>query len=157
MTSPASPSSPAPDRASHTARLQAVWENPSGLGMLTVVNHTTVGLRFIITGFIFFLIGGILAVWIRSQLTFPGNDLLDHKTYAEAFTMHGTTMMFFFAVPIMEGIAVYLLPKMIGTRDLIYPRLSALAIGAISSAASCCIQASCSTQCRTADGSCTCR
>ena len=125
MTSPASPSSPAPDRASHLARLQAVWENRPGLGMFTVVNHSTIGLRFIVTGFIFFLIGGVLAMWIRSQLTFPGNDLLDHKTYAEAFTMHGTTMMFFFAVPIMEGIAVYLLPKMIGARDLIYPRLSA--------------------------------
>lgn len=125
MTSPASPSSPAPDRASHLARLQEIWGNPPGLGMFTVVNHSTVGLRFIVTGFVFFLIGGILAMWIRSQLTFPGNDLLDHKTYAEAFTMHGTTMMFFFAVPMMEGIAVYLLPKMIGTRDLIYPRLSA--------------------------------
>ncbi|UVW30501.1 cytochrome c oxidase subunit I [Massilia sp. H6] len=125
MTLPASPSPAASGPAPHLARLQAIWENPSGLGMLTVVNHTTIGLRFIITGFIFFLIGGILAMWIRSQLAFPGNELLDHKTYAEAFTMHGTTMMFFFAVPMMEGIAVYLLPKMIGTRDLIYPRLSA--------------------------------
>ena len=125
MTSPASPTSPAQERAFHLARLKAVWENPSGLGMLRVVSHSAIGLRFIITGFVFFLIGGILAMWVRSQLAVPGNDLLDHKTYAEAFTMHGTTMMFFFAVPIMEGIAVYLLPKMLGTRDLIYPRLSA--------------------------------
>ncbi len=125
MTSPTSPASPAPDQGANLTRLQEIWGNPPGPGRFTVVNHTTVGLRFIITGFIFFLVGGILAMLIRSQLTFPGNDLLDHNTYAEAFTMHGTTMMFFFAVPIMEGIAVYLLPKMIGTRDLIYPRLSA--------------------------------
>ena len=123
--SPQSPPPADPNRSRHLARLQAIWENPPGLGTLLVVNHTTVGLRFIITGFIFFLIGGILSMWIRSQLTFPGNDLMDHKAYAEAFTMHGTTMMFFFAVPIMEGIALYLLPKMLGTRDLIYPRLSA--------------------------------
>ena len=124
-SSAASPSSEDLKRTTHLSRLQAIWENPPGLGIFTVVNHTTVGLRFIVTGFIFFLIGGILSMWIRSQLTFPGNDLMDHEAYAEAFTMHGTTMMFFFAVPIMEGVAVYLLPKMIGTRDLVYPRLSA--------------------------------
>jgi cytochrome c oxidase subunit I+III len=124
VTKPASPSSEDTHR-SRQERLQAIWGNPPGLGMFTVVNHSTVGMRFIVTGFIFFLIGGILAMWIRSQLTFPGNDLMDHESYAQAFTMHGTTMMFFFSVPIMEGIAVYLLPKMIGTRDLVYPRLSA--------------------------------
>ncbi|HVL76660.1 MAG TPA: cytochrome c oxidase subunit I [Noviherbaspirillum sp.] len=106
-------------------RLYQTWANPPGIiGMLKVVNHTSIGLRFLVTGFIFFLIGGVLAMLMRSQLAFPLNDLLDHKTYAEAFTMHGTTMMFFFAVPIMEGFAVYLIPKMIGARDLIYPRLS---------------------------------
>ncbi|MEC4723119.1 cytochrome c oxidase subunit I [Noviherbaspirillum sp. CPCC 100848] len=106
-------------------QLERIWGNPPGLGALRVVNHTTLGLRFIATGFMFFLIGGILAMLIRSQLAFPGNDLLDHRAYAQAFTMHGTTMMFFFAVPIMEGFAAYLIPKMIGARDLIYPRLSA--------------------------------
>jgi cytochrome c oxidase subunit I+III len=106
-------------------RLYDVWRNLPGWGALSAVNHTTVGLRFIVTGFIFFLIGGVLAMLIRSQLAFPGNDLLNHEAYARAFTMHGTTMMFFFAVPIMEGFAVYLIPKMIGARDLIYPRLSA--------------------------------
>ncbi|GAB3540615.1 cytochrome c oxidase subunit I [Noviherbaspirillum agri] len=106
-------------------RLQVIWANLPGIGTLQAVNHTTIGLRFIVTGFIFFLIGGVLAMLIRSQLAFPGNDLLDHQAYAQAFTMHGTTMMFFFAVPIMEGFAAYLIPKMIGARDLIYPRLSA--------------------------------
>ena len=107
------------------ANLQRVWANDPGLGQLRAVNHTTIGLRFIVTGFVFFLIGGLLAMLIRSQLAFPLNDLLDHQAYAQAFTMHGTTMMFFFAVPIMEGFAVYLIPKLIGARDLVFPRLSA--------------------------------
>lgn len=106
-------------------KLQRIWANAPDWGALSAVNHTSLGLRFIITGFVFFLIGGVLAMLIRSQLAFPGNDLLDHRAYAQAFTMHGTTMMFFFAVPIMEGFAAYLIPKMIGARDLIYPRLSA--------------------------------
>ena len=129
MTIPASsPAAPSPEetrRNTHLSRLQAIWENKIGLGTFTVVNHTSIGLRFIITGFIFFLVGGILSMWLRSQLSFADNDLMDHKAYSEAFTMHGTTMMFFFAVPVMEGVALYLLPKMLGTRDLIYPRLSA--------------------------------
>jgi cytochrome c oxidase subunit I+III len=107
-------------------RLHDLWSNaPGWWGSLSAVNHTTISLRFIVTGFIFFLIGGVLAMLIRSQLAFPGNTVLDHAAYAQAFTMHGTTMMFFFAVPIMEGFAVYLIPKMIGARDMIFPRLSA--------------------------------
>ena len=108
-------------QASAHPLLHAIWRNDPGWGTLTAVNHTTLGLRFIVTGFIFFLIGGVLSMLMRSQLAFPGNTLLDHAAYAQAFTMHGTTMMFFFAVPIMEGMAVYLIPKMIGTRDLIVP------------------------------------
>jgi cytochrome c oxidase subunit I+III len=106
-------------------RLYKVWRNEPGWGLFKAVNHTTVGLRFIITGFVFFLIGGVLSMLIRSQLAFPGNVVLDYAAYAEAFTMHGTTMLFFFSVPIMEGFAVYLIPKMIGARDMIFPRLSA--------------------------------
>src|SRR5690606_31601036 len=69
--------------------------------------------------------GGVLSMLIRSQLAFPGNDLLDARQYNAAFTLHGTAMMFFFAVPIMLGVATYLVPKMIGARDLVFPRLSA--------------------------------
>ena len=118
------PDSSGPPSVLHQ-RLDSVWRNLPGWGALGAVNHTTIGLRFIVTGFIFFLIGGVLAMLMRSQLAFSGNTILDHKAYAQAFTMHGTTMMFFFAVPIMEGFAVYLIPKMIGARDMIYPRLSA--------------------------------
>ena len=112
------------------ARLSAlhrIWRNAPGLvGQLTAVNHTTVGLRFIFTGFAFLLIGGMLSMFIRLQLAWPGNQVLDPALYNQFVTMHGTTMMFLFAVPIMEGFAMYLIPKMLGTRDLPFPRASAL-------------------------------
>ena len=108
------------------ADLYRIWANPPGLlGAFQVVNHSSIGLRFLVTGFVYFLIGGVLAMVMRSQLAFAQNDLVGYQDYAEAFTMHGTTMMFFFAVPIMEGFAVYLIPKLIGARDLVFPRLSA--------------------------------
>src|SRR5690606_19521124 len=81
---------------------------------------------FMITGLVFFLIGGLLAMLIRTQLALPGQDVVGPDLYNQAFTMHGTLMMFLFAVPMMEGLAVYLIPKMIGARDLVFPRLSAL-------------------------------
>ncbi|MGR2739817.1 cytochrome c oxidase subunit I [Billgrantia sp. Q4P2] len=105
--------------------LARVWANPPGLGALTVVNHTSVGLRFMVTGAIFFLIGGLLAMLIRTQLAFPDNDFMSHETYNQVFSMHGTVMMFLFAIPILEGLAIYMIPKMIGARDLVCPRLSA--------------------------------
>lgn len=102
-----------------------VWSNPRGWRALTIVNHTTVGIRFMVTGGVFFLIGGLLAMLMRSQLAFPGQDLLTPDAYNQVFSMHGTIMMFLFAVPILEGLAIYLIPKMIGARDLVFPRLSA--------------------------------
>jgi cytochrome c oxidase subunit I+III len=75
---------------------------------------------------VFFLIGGLLAMLIRTQLALPGYELMEPDVYNQVFTMHGTVMMFLFAVPMMEGLAVYLIPKMIGARDLVFPRLSAL-------------------------------
>ena len=103
-----------------------VWGNPRGWRALTIVNHTTIGLRFLVTGTVFFLIGGLLAMLIRTQLALPDYVLMAPEIYNQVFTMHGTVMMFLFAVPMMEGLAVYLIPKMIGARDLVFPRLSAL-------------------------------
>src|SRR5690554_7227745 len=105
--------------------LEEIWYNPRGWRALTIVNHTTVGLRFMVTGGIFFLIGGLLAMLMRAQLAFPGNEFLSHEAYNKIFTMHGTVMMFLFAIPVLEGLALYLIPKMIGARDLVCPRLSA--------------------------------
>ena len=103
----------------------AVWGNPRGWRALSIVNHTSIGLRFMLTGAGFFLVGGLLAMLLRAQLALPGQALLDHQAYNQLFTMHGTLMMFLFAVPFLEGLAMYLIPKMIGARDLLFPRLSA--------------------------------
>jgi cytochrome c oxidase subunit I+III len=105
--------------------LQAIWANKPGIRSLSAVNHSTIGMRFIVTGFIFMLVGGLLAMFIRLQLAWSDNTVLDPQTYNEFVTLHGTTMMFLFAVPIMEGFGLYLIPKMIGTRDVPFPRLSA--------------------------------
>ena len=105
--------------------LDAAWRSPTGWRAISVVNQTNVGRRFVITGFVYFLIAGILGLVMRVQLAVPENDLLTPEAYNQIFTMHGTLMMFLFAVPILEGVAVYLLPPMLGTRDLPFPRLSA--------------------------------
>jgi cytochrome c oxidase subunit I+III len=107
-------------------RLRRVWDNGPGLvGQLTAVNHSTLGLRFVATGIAFLMVGGLLAMFMRLQLAWSGLTVLDHELYNQFMTMHGTTMMFLFAVPVMEGVAIYLIPKMIGARDLPYPRLTA--------------------------------
>ena len=115
---------PAPDAL--RATLARVWANAPGLvGQLTAVNHTTIGLRFVATGLVFLLIGGMLAMFMRLQLAWSDQTVLDPTLYNQFMTMHGTTMMFLFAVPIMEGFALYLIPKMIGARDVPFPRMTA--------------------------------
>ncbi|MCP2775292.1 cbb3-type cytochrome c oxidase subunit I, partial [Salmonella enterica subsp. enterica serovar Typhimurium] len=66
-----------------------------------------------------------LAMLMRAQLALPGRVFMPPDVYAQMFTLHGSVMMFLFATPVMEGLAVYLLPKMLGARDLVFPRLSA--------------------------------
>lgn len=107
-------------------KFEKVWSNWSGWGQLAGVNHTSIGRRFMITGAVFFLIGGVLAMLIRTQLALPAQEILNPDVYAQVFTMHGTVMMFLFAIPILEGMAMYMIPKLLGTRDLVFPRISAL-------------------------------
>src|SRR5690625_1239109 len=90
-----------------------------------VVNHRTVGRRFIVTGIIFLILGGIQALMMRTQLAQPELDVISTELFQQLFSMHGTTMMFLFAVPIFEGVAMYLIPLMVGARDMSMPRLSA--------------------------------
>ena len=114
------------DQQAMKERLATVWDNGPGIiGQLTAVNHSTLGLRFIVTGIGFLLIGGMLSMFMRLQLAWSDQTVLDHALYNQFVTMHGTTMMFLFAVPIMEGFALYLIPKMIGARDVPYPRMTA--------------------------------
>jgi cytochrome c oxidase subunit I+III len=109
------------------ADLLAVWQNPyQGLrGWLSDVSHRAIGRRYIVTAFVFFLLGGLEALAMRLQLARPENTLLDADLYNQVFTMHGSTMMFLFAVPVMGGFGLYLVPLMIGSRDTAFPRLAA--------------------------------
>src|SRR5690606_37693886 len=95
------------------------------IGWFMPVNHRTIGRRFVITALIFFVLGGIEALLMRIQLGSAENTFLDPDLYNQIFTMHGTTMMFFFAVPVMEGMGIYLAPLMLGTRDMPFPRMNA--------------------------------
>jgi cytochrome c oxidase subunit I+III len=113
---------PGPD----TERLDRTWLSPPGfLGWFTHVNHRSVGKRYIVTALVFFLVAGLEAAVIRTQLARPESNLVDPELFRQLFTMHGLTMMFFFAVPIMEGLGIYFVPLMIGTRDMALPRLNA--------------------------------
>jgi cytochrome c oxidase subunit 1 len=108
------------------ARLDRTWRRPPGiLGWLATVDHKEIGRRYIVTALIFLALGGALALLMRLQLARPDNNLISASRYNELFTMHGSTMMFLFAVPVMEGIAVYIIPLMLGTRSTAFPRLNA--------------------------------
>jgi cytochrome c oxidase subunit I+III len=108
------------------ATLNRTWEPPTGfVGWFMPVNHRIVGKRFLMTAWAFMLIGGIEALLMRIQLAYAQNDFLNPDLYNQIFTMHGITMMFLFGVPIGEAYGIYLVPLMIGTRDMVFPRLNA--------------------------------
>jgi cytochrome c oxidase subunit I len=108
------------------ALLLRLWRTPSGwLGSLTSVDHKVIGRRYILTAFAFLILGGLLAVLMRLQLAGAERKLLSPDLYNQVFTMHGSTMMFLFAVPVMEAFAVYFAPLMVGTRNIAFPRLNA--------------------------------
>jgi cytochrome c oxidase subunit I+III len=114
-----------PDRDGQLARLEATWRNPTGWRYFSDVNNSTVGVWYTVAAFSFMLFGGVLALLIRTQLAVPDNDLVSAGTFNQLFTLHGTVMMFLFAVPVFEAVAIIILPAMIGARDLPFPRLSA--------------------------------
>ena len=105
--------------------LTRLFSTPPGWGRLSAVNHSVIGLRFIVVSLVFFVIGGLLAMLLRAQLAMPDNPFLEHEAYNQIFTMHGTVMMFLFAIPLIEGLGLYFIPKFLGARDLAFPRLSA--------------------------------
>jgi heme/copper-type cytochrome/quinol oxidase subunit 1 len=95
------------------------------VGALTSVDHKIIGRRYVVTGMVFFFLAGVLALLMRAQLARPESGLIGPDRYNQIFSMHGTTMMFLFAVPIMEAVAVYLVPLMCGARNISFPRLNA--------------------------------
>ncbi|MEA2940302.1 MAG: cytochrome c oxidase subunit [Bradyrhizobium sp.] len=108
------------------AALAETWRTPSGLwGALATVDHKIIGQRYIFTAFAFLALGGVLAILMRVQLAQPEARVLGPDRYNQIFTMHGANMMFLFAVPVMEAVAVYLVPLMVGTRNIAFPRLNA--------------------------------
>jgi len=106
--------------------LAKVWcERPGLWGWLTSVDHKSIGRRYIVTAFVFLGLAGILALLMRWQLAGPDRRLLNPDLYNQIFTMHGTVMMFLFAVPVMEAVSVYVTPLLVGTRIIAFPRLNA--------------------------------
>lgn len=106
-------------------QLDAIWRTPGGWGRLSSVNHTVLGKRFMVVALTFFAIGGFLSMLIRAQLATPNSAFIGPEIYNQIFTMHGTVMMFLFAIPMFEGFAIYMLPKMLGARDMAFPRITA--------------------------------
>ena len=106
-------------------RLEQTWYVPRGIvGWFSVADHRTIGTRYLVSAFGFFIFAGILAGMMRVQLAVPENHFLGPDLYNQVFTVHGTTMMFLFAVPVMEGLGVYLVPLMVGARNIAFPRLN---------------------------------
>src|ERR687895_2856154 len=102
------------------------WTQGRFASWVATVDHKRIGILYILTSLIFFLAGGGMALLIRTQLAQPDMDFVTRDSYNELFTMHGTTMIFLVVVPIFAGFANYLVPLMIGARDVAFPRLNAL-------------------------------
>ena len=111
------PPPPQPARRGHASGL---------VGWVTTTDHKKIGILYMITAFAFFLVGGVLALLMRAELAQPGRQLVGESTYNQLFTMHGSIMMFLFAVPMAFGFANYLVPLQIGAPDMAFPRLNAV-------------------------------
>jgi cytochrome c oxidase subunit 1 len=96
------------------------------LDWISTVDHKKIGIMYLVLNFFFFIVGGIEALLVRTQLASSNLKVLDPQTYNEMFTLHGTTMIFLVIVPIWAGFANYFVPLMIGARDMAFPRLNAL-------------------------------
>src|ERR671930_1555960 len=119
---------PTPEARRHIDRLERIWaERPGVLGWLMTTDHKRIGLLYFFTTLAFFAAGGVEALLMRTQLLGPNKDVLSPAAFDEAFTMHGVTMIFLFVIPMTTGaFGNYLVPLMIGARDMAFPRLNAL-------------------------------
>ncbi|SEN98682.1 cbb3-type cytochrome c oxidase subunit I [Palleronia pelagia] len=112
------------EEARRADRLRRAWDEPKGWAYFSAVNNDKVGAWYSLTALFFMLAAGVLALLMRIQLAVPENDFLDADRFNQFFTMHGSAMMFLFAVPMFEAISILLLPAFLGARDLPFPRLS---------------------------------
>jgi cytochrome c oxidase subunit I len=92
---------------------------------IMTTDHKKIGIMYIVTGFFFFLAGGVEALLVRTQLAVPNGKVLSPEIYNQVFTMHGTTMIFLFVMPMLAGLGNYVVPMMIGARDMAFPRMNA--------------------------------
>jgi cytochrome c oxidase subunit I len=117
-----------PEVPRRVRRLERIWvERPGVLGWLTTTDHKRIGILYLFTSLLFFGAGGVEALLIRTQLLTPDNSVLSPGAFNEVMTMHGVTMIFLFIIPISTGaFGNYLVPLMIGSRDMAFPRLNAL-------------------------------
>jgi len=117
----------APPGSAARERLSAIWEGGQGwYAWLASVDHKVIGLRYIVVAFVFLIMGGLEALLMRLQLARPDQHLLTPEQYNQVFTMHGVTMIFLYALPVLSGFSNYLWPLMLGARDMAFPRLNAL-------------------------------
>ena len=115
------------DYESPVARsLERIWATKPGLlGWISTVDHKEIGIRYIVTAFVFLIAGGLEALTLRVQLARPNQALLTPEQYDELFSMHGITMIFLYASPVLSGFSNYLFPLVLGARDMAFPRLNA--------------------------------
>jgi heme/copper-type cytochrome/quinol oxidase subunit 1 len=107
-------------------RLARTWREPGGLwGFLTTVDHKRIAARYIVVAIALLVLDGLLAIDMRLQLAFPPLKRLEAQGFNEAFSLHGSSMMFLVSVPIMEAMALWLTPLMLGQRNMAFPRLNA--------------------------------
>jgi cytochrome c oxidase subunit I+III len=118
---------PLPRPPGELGRLSAAWAWPKGWRVISEVNNNLIGPLFLATALLFLTLAALLGVLMRAQLAMPGLTIIDAATYNQVFTMHGTVMMFLFAVPAVEAVGITLLPAMLGARELPMPRLGAFA------------------------------
>ncbi|OGS46175.1 MAG: hypothetical protein A3K66_03885 [Euryarchaeota archaeon RBG_16_67_27] len=104
----------------------ASWRNVGLMRWMTTTNHHDIGILYLVTSILFFLLGGLLALVIRWELAYPGPTVVDPGTYSALFTMHGTTMIFLVAIPMLAGFGNLMVPPLIGAKDMAFPRLNAL-------------------------------
>jgi len=136
MTTSSSPAAPQLERtlprgrvergSAAEAQLRELWETPPGWrGWLSTVDHKRIGMRYLVTAFVFLILGGVEALIMRVQLAQPNATVLTPEQYNQLFTMHGVTMIFLYALPVLSGFSNYLWPLILGARDMAFPRLNA--------------------------------
>ncbi len=116
-----------PKPGEYPQKERGYW-NSGIIDWLTTVDHKKIGIMYFIASFIFFLLGGILALIIRSELALPGLQLISQDQYNRFFTMHGSTMIFLAIIPMLAAFSNYVVPLQVGARDMAFPRLNALAL-----------------------------